>query len=380
CTLLLAAAGLKLVRRARAPRRAWNWFAGALLAALLARYVNLWLMLVVPVTFALLALHAQLRALFARARESWQRRPRAILRRAAIATAIGVVCIFTADLSARTVCKLNKLQFHSLMGHTFLWRLQFLADMPKPERDNLFDRVNAHVRSPDAGRVLGLMREMFDRGDRLSAAAVEKEGLALIRTPKTRGGRVIIDAALNSMAWSFLLPPAPELLHVARLDFARAQQVALSDIASSLFATTAYYFDHPAWMQQCANLVTFRDTTADALRTMPTQHRYFQIARGLTFKIALTIWFAALLAFAFASQYMRRSRPEIVCYAVSLTLVGLLMVASSCLLGELLPRYTLPMWELLSISLLTVVGSGLELIGRRRRATRTAPARSSGKR
>lgn len=373
-TLLFAAAGLKIIQRQRASYSAWRWFGAALFAILLTRYVNLWLVLVLPLTFLFAAVLEQFRV--------WLTKPptgrvAATLRRAALAGAIGVLCIFSADLVARTVCRANKLYFHSMLGHTFLWRLQFVGKLPKEQRDVLFERIQHPPRDAETARLLASLRDTFNRGEALSAAKIESETAERVSKQRHARGRVALDAALNSLAWSFLLPPAPELLREARFDFERAQQTSQSDIARSLFNTTGYYFDHAEQMPEAANLVTFRGTTRDAIVSLPSRFDYFQFARSFTYQRALLVWLGAFVALGCALRYMRRSKPELLCYAFSLTLVGLLMMASSCLFGELLPRYTLPMWEMLCVSFLILLGTGLELIGRKRRSLRTATGHSS---
>ena len=48
-------------------------------------------------------------------------------------------------------------------------------------------------------------------------------------------------------------------------------------------------------------------------------------------------------------------------FGIALTVVGLLMVASTCLIGEFIPRYGLPMWQLLLLSLHIFVGGTADL-------------------
>ena len=47
-------------------------------------------------------------------------------------------------------------------------------------------------------------------------------------------------------------------------------------------------------------------------------------------------------------------------YAAALTLAGLTMVLATCLLNQFQPRYTLPMWELMIVSLSVVLGRSIE--------------------
>lgn len=367
CTILFVSAGVTLVRRERVARRAWIWCTIALLAALLSRYVNLWLVIVLPLTFLLQATWSVCQACFARLRRGNRFRVQATwrLQRAVLAVLLGVFCIYSGDLAVRTVCRFAKLRFHSRMGHTFLWRLQFLADLPEGQRAALLARVAAGARSDQIRSLVDVLRDTFARGERLSAAKFEEQTDALLATSTRKHLHEARDATLNALAWSFIIPPQHELLHEVRGDFARGREVSLSRIAQSLFETTAFYFDHRESMPACANLVTFRGMDRAGIEAVAAQHRYFRFGASFTYNRGLIVWLIAVALLVFALGFAPRSSANIVFYAVSLTLTGLLMMLSSCLLGELLPRYALPMWQLLAASLLIVLGTLLDTIARK---------------
>ncbi len=364
CILLFVTVGLRIMRRERAPRRDWIWFAATLWACLLARYVNIWLILVLPLTFGFLAIQARygsgLNGPAGRSRShlrsTWN------FRRASLVLALGLFCFAAADLSTRTICRIAGLQFHSRIGHTFLWRLQFLKDLSRAERDQLLDRVQAHARSPEAARLVPVLRDTFDRGDAISAQVFENQARTVLFAPTTKHRGERADEALNALALSFLLPPNPEHLGEARADFHRARLMTLGDIAQFLFATTAFYWDHQDWMVQCAGLVTFRGTSPAAILALPSQHRYFRLGTTFTYNRCLMLWLVALLALVLLPRRRGRGAKRLIFYAISLTFTGLAMTASTCVLGELLPRYTLPMWELLWISLFLIVGTFLDVV------------------
>ena len=98
---------------------------------------------------------------------------------------------------------------------------------------------------------------------------------------------------------------------------------------------------------------------------IPIQHRYFRLWQGLTYNKALVIWFVSLLVLIAAAWRKRKNVRAISAFGIALTVLGLLMVASTCLLGEFIPRYGLPMWQLLLLSLYIFVGEAADLLWRK---------------
>ena len=169
--------------------------------------------------------------------------------------------------------------------------------------------------------------------------------------------------ALNQMAYAFLLPPTPEHLQAARTDFITALEMPVTEISSVLFETTAYYFEH-SQMPACAELAAFRGRSAETINRIPVQRVYFQLWKGLTYDKAFVIWFASLVAFVIVARWRKVSVGPIIAFGIALTAVGLPMVASTCLLTEFIPRYVLPMWQLLLLSLCILAGSTADLLVR----------------
>lgn len=360
CVLVFAALGWKIARRARTPRSDWIWFGIAMFACVASRHVNLWLAIALPLTFLLRASTDALHSLRRRVRDARRRRLLAHwnLRRALFSLALGVLCILLVKLTSFTVCRLAHQELHSHLGTAFLWRLQFLEQLSPAERNQLLDRVAQRAATPEVLRLVNLLRETIDRGDKLRYGPFATEAEQALFSPSTKRRRAKLSEPLNAMARAFLVPPQPELWTAAGKDFSRARKVTLPAISRFLFATTAYFFDHPGQMAQAAMLETFRDRDAPAIMALPLAHRYFQLGRKLDYNVTFLFWMVALAAAAFLPRRNKAERRARMSLALSLTATGIFMMMSTCLIGELLPRYTLPMWELLLASLfLLVVGS-----------------------
>ena len=175
------------------------------------------------------------------------------------------------------------------------------------------------------------------------------------------------------MAFAFLIPPSPELLQAARIDFGLARTISVTEITDHLFEMTTYFFEHPDEMPSCASLVTFRDYDAEKIMRMPSQFPYFHLWKGLSYNRTLLIWLVSLAGLIGVSFKRKLNVAAIAGFGIALVAVGALMVAITCLLGESLPRYALPMWQMLLLSFWLFVGqAGDRLVKRQSSQTSIA--------
>ncbi len=84
--------------------------------------------------------------------------------------------------------------------------------------------------------------------------------------------------------------------------------------------------------------------------------RYLRLWRDVSLLHILGISAAACVVLKLVRRRKEADR-GLVSYAATLLALGLAMVASVCLMGGILPRYTLPAWELAWIALLAALGS-----------------------
>lgn len=361
--LILAAVGLRIVRSPQEPSwQQWYFFSVVLMGCLLTRHVNLLLVLILPV--ALLST-----ALFQCARGFGSNRARPMcardLQSAVIALLVGFGCFGTADVLSQKVCGMSKLHYHSRIGFTFLWRIQFLNSIPREERNTVLTKVAEHTGSDQARKLITLLREMLDEGSDISSAPFMRRA-ALVLFPAKPGPNLELDAVLNELAWAFLRARTPEHMHQATMDFAAARRMPISEVPENLFETTAYVLDHQKeGMSDTSNLVTFRDATVAGLMAIPFQHKYFHLWRSVSYNHLFVVNAAALALLLLLRNRIRQRVSAISVYGLALTGAGLLMMAVTCLIGAWLPRYTLPMSELLLISLLIYGGTILGAFGGR---------------
>ena len=362
--VLLVAKGLRLIRSRREPPWIdWYLFAIVLFLCLLSRHANVWLILLLPMAFILSWAHYRVASQFASgAQQRWRRMLKAQhLHHAVIVLAIGVACFSVANSWTKYMARKTKFHPHSRLGHTLMWRLQFLKTLPPPARAALLQKVADRTASPETRRLVTLLGQMHKEGADVVGRSFMRRAAALLFPGEASVPWEKLDLAVNQMAYAFLLPPTPEHLHVARTEFLAALKMSGTEIPDWLFATTAYFFDHKDDMPACANLVTFRDTTAEAINGIPLQRPYFHLWRGLSYNTALLIWLGSLLMFITLARRKKINAGAIAAFGISLIAIGLLMTASACLLTEILPRYALPMWQLLLLSFNILIGAAADL-------------------
>lgn len=364
--VFLVAKGLGLIRSLHEPPwMDWYLFAIALCLSLLSRHVNVLLILLLPAAFVLSWAQNWIARVFA-AGEKQRRWRRALgsrqLRQAVIAIAIGVAALAVANSLPHHLARKTKLHPHSRVGHTFMWRLQFLKTLPPPERAALLQTVSARTRSPETRRLLVLLGQMHEEGADVLGRSFILRAATLLYPGEASVPWEQLDIALNQMAYAFLLPPTPEHWHVVRIDFAAALKMPMTEIPNRLFDTTSYFFDHTDEMPACAKLVTFRDTDAATINRIPSERAYFHLWQKLNYKKAVVIWFGALVLFIVIAQWKKVHAGAVAAFGTPLVLIGLVMTASACLLTGFLPRYAMPMWLLLLLSLYIFTGAAADLV------------------
>jgi hypothetical protein len=355
--VLLVGKALRLIRSPPEPR--WiDWYIFALLLCfcLLSRYVNLWLLAVLPAAFSLAALASLLPK--PRQRQLMTRH----LRFALIALAIGIASWVAANSVTQNLARKTKVHPHSRIGFTFIWRLHFLKTLSPESRSALLHKVANRTASSDARKLITLLEQLNKEGADLEAGPLMQRAIPLLYPSEDKVPWEKLDLAMNEMAFAFLLPPTPEHLHASATEFVVALGMPVTEISASLFDSTTHYFYHQDKMPECANLSTFRDWSAAQVLEIPLRQRYFRLWQSLTYNKALVVWSFSLLILLGVAWRKQRSAGAIPAFGVTLVGTGMLMIASTCLIGEFGPRYGLPMWELLVLSLFLLLGQTADLL------------------
>jgi hypothetical protein len=367
--VLFVAKGLKLIQRHDQARWTdWYVFAIGLWLCLLSRQVNALLILLLPGAFLLSSIQNLISSYLAaddEQRHRWHRLGTRNFQQALIAIAVGISCVVIAGSLTQTLARKTRLHPHSRMGYTFLFRLQFLKELPPPERTTLLKKILARASSNDARQLITLLDQMHEEGANSSPQAFTERAAALLYPSKTPIPWEKLDERLNEMAFAFLLFPPPGLRQAARTDFATALKTSASEIIDNLFETTGYFFEHRNEMPACAPLVTFRDSSAETISRIPAENFYFYLWRGATPGKLLLLCFFSLLLLLVIARWKRVNVTAISAFGIALVAAGLLITATNSLLTEFLPRFVLPIWQLLVLSFSIFVGLTADLLAAR---------------
>jgi hypothetical protein len=347
CMLLFVFAGLRLMNKPVPFTRA-DWL---LLLCVLTRHANVFLVLALPLAFVLIAL---------------QRRSSLLLRHAAIALGIGLACILLGRLSTEALCRSKGLQYSSKSGFTFIWRLDFLQDMPEARRGALLTDIAARTNSQPAQQVISIMHELLEEGLPLAAETIMPRVQLALGADGREAKKHTVFAALNETLRAFLFPPIAEHWRAAQDEFARARQVTPATVSEFLFLSTAHFFQKPQSMPTASNLITFRNYRAADLLAAPRGSAYLQLWSGVSLERFLLVWGCGVVTLLLTTAWTGGNRSPIMLYGVALVTVGLLLMQLPALLGELSPRFSLPLWEMLWASCLLNAGAiSKELVSRR---------------
>ena len=340
--VLLVTLGFRLVRAISPPQRVWIGFAVVLLLLLLTRQINAVLIALLPL--ALLPLLAQTESI------------RPLARQLTLAVLVGVIAFAASIGCTRLVALAADLDYRSKIGFTFMWRMRFVQKLAPAERDRVVRNAAAQAGLPETKALIEGLGELYGKAEAPDLSGFVRRQREVLFPPGSEDVTERTDAALNAMPLAFLKGSPAALINAAAMDFATARRITIRQLTEFPFWSTAYYFGHEATLPQFGTLSTFRGRSRDELIALSARHSYLRWWTGVTFDAWLMIWLVALIACAAISRARRIAAVPTCSYATALVLTGLLMMLLNSFLTELLPRYTLPMFELTFLSLAILLG------------------------
>jgi hypothetical protein len=371
-SLLLVGVVLRIARRRRVKKREWLWFGLSLMLCILVRRVNAVLAVLLPTMFLAEALTRTIQGYLQRTNARFPRRT--IRRRLVLcgfALVVAVLSVAVAERSSRSACHAVKIKYRSMVGPTFVWRLNFLANLDENERSAMLSRLAKQTSDPVVQRMLAatpagiLAPEDWDPGRWInqSVEIIEESG---IKTDHAYH----LDFYTNRVAGVFLRSFEPPFLSAIRADFISSFNYSVRDLATFPIATTRYSLAKIDQMPQLAKLATFRGNSADATLSAQEQLTYFRLI-DVRFRNLLIVW-AALIAMALVGRTGRR----MVAQSVVLIATGVVMVLVTCSLTYLLPRFLLPFWVCYVAAVLLLLGWIVDASARATSRHKGAPLRT----
>jgi len=368
--LFLAAIGVRvMLRYPDIGVRDWIIFTVFLAAASLTRHINCVLAAVLPIAMIGIMIERGLRPLAADQNAIAAAAANVQLPKAAkawlMSIAIGVIGLIFATSVTHLLCWRARTPWRSTFGYTFVWRLNFLETMQTNERRELLDVIASKCRLPESRQLLDLLLSAMDRNQHWEPGAFIQEAHSDLSDSEMKFHSEKFDQVLNEIASAFLYPPVAPLRSVALSDFTTATRSTESDIIQFLFVNTDYFFSHRDKMPQCSGLKTFREPRERLAAARELS--YFHWWNLLSFR-AWSIFGLILFLSALIVDYRPRENTPLILFAVSLWVVGMVMVLLNCFLAQVQPRFILPMMELLLLSLIILCGAifrGFESSNRR---------------
>ena len=378
--LLVGATGLRIMRHPRkVPGKEWLLFGILVWLCILTRHINATLAGLIPLAFFLLSAHRLILIPFTRSQllGRWRRlQARQALQKATLAIAVGISCIVLANVSARGLCHVVQIPYHSTVGFTFLFRLKFLAGLPAERRNQLLDKVAKNTDSADVKKIISLLRDAFpNETANWDVMAFKKKVQASLFPPQRDPREEKFYLALNRTVQAFLYPPERIFLSAIAIDFKRSQEVTIPSVVRQLFDSTTRYFSYPEMMPDQATLLTFRDKSTVQIMAIFKKHSYFHHPKNFSYSAFLFSWCVNLALLVVLAKMRKEEVAAVSSYAAALTLVGLFMMLANCVLTVFQPRFTLPMLELTIVSATVLFGKTIERLfsSARQSARRTLP-------
>jgi hypothetical protein len=377
--LLVTASGWRCLQAPSLTARRVAGLFGLLLAACLTRQINLLLAALLPLSGLFVALH---RLVLGPApipvagdgnhpdagthpyRRVW---PEAMhwARRGALFSAVGVMAVLGSLGVQWVMCALFRVPYRSTFGETFEWRLNFLKEMPEPERARLLGRIAEKLDDPLITKALQGLDAALSRGepsnDMFLYEALD-EDLDRAGVKQIQARTYQIDLKLNRLARQFILSANPYLLRAIRNDFLRVPLSTQPEMAESPFETTDVLIalsGAPRYARLRA-LACFQHPPGFFTR-YGQQTPYLQVLRG----VPMLIWAVIAAAGALIAWRRRGAQGAIpVAYGGALVITGCLIALGTCASTFFGARLYLPVYSLFEIAALLIVTCGV--IGRTR--------------
>jgi hypothetical protein len=325
-----------------------------LLAAALTRHINLLMVSLLPL--ALLA-PAVFQAFLRKTKptsgsRSW--------RKLFVSSGMGILVALASVGVQQAMCWMFRVPYRSTFGVTFEWRLNYLNALGPAERNAILNKVSAKVNDLAVTEAIHDLEESMDRkeANRHEGFLYERIDNILARSDERKNLQqhtFQIDSKLNRVAQAFLTPPDSALLNAVKNEVLRIPTLSQADLAVQPLALTDA-LQHELGAPRYARLLPLRSFQFPLghYKKVFDTNAYFQLLKGVPMSVfALAALAGGILALANSP----RSFIEVtgVCYAWSMVATGLLMAIGNCFSTSYGPRYFLPLYSFLQISLMLVI-------------------------
>jgi len=355
--VFLVGIGLRIaVSYPKVEARHWLTAGAILFCCVLTRHINSVLAALLPLAIVMIALDRWLKPGIqggknvANVRFEFAQHARPLM----MSIAVGLAALLLANGCARILAREARIQWRSRVGFTFLWRLNFLRSLPPTDRHHLIERIAVRTNMPESQRLFSFLEAWDDQHQCWEPGDFAKSARVALRSPGIKSAGERFDRSLNDLSAAFLRPPPGPLISAAWHDFEISTGLTEGAIARYLFATTEFVNDHREVMPQSTALTTFRRPPETFLRFRTAT--YFRLWDFLSFRGWLLAWLAIAGTGVFVLRHNNPRRGAIIMYASTVFVLGVVMTFLTCFFAQILPRFALPMMELVLLSLVILLG------------------------
>jgi hypothetical protein len=266
----------------------------------------------------------------------------------------GVAAILTANAVILAVCRFDKIPYRSRTGYAFVWRLDFIKDLPPERQSAIINKAETDLQDPALTAALEKLREMSARGefnpDDICVAldkALGEQGY------QGQQRHVSLDQKLNRFFAYFLGHDPVDLLHAVTKDMVTGMSLTPSLLAKDPFLCTDWLVKHVSEprFQPIQGLKTL---LADSERTKQYDASFY-----------LHLW-AFLPLFVIAggvpltgAVYILKAKSwrdlVLAVYALACTAISVVCAIVSFIVVALLPRLMLPTLVLLLFAVVVLL-------------------------
>jgi hypothetical protein len=254
--------------------------------------------------------------------------------------------------------------FRSTFGQTFSYRMSYLERLPAPERTAILARISAKLADPVVTEALGALdQSLANREGWTDMFLYYKINDILLRSGlgETQRRTWQIDSKLNRIATCVLFSGEPHFLEVVWTSFVVSPFFAQTDLAYAPFELTDWLENivpNPRY-QRLRGLVTFQREEGYYVAEWKRIFYFHLFERIPMLEMAcLTIALAIVLGgLAITGVFRDRVTALGIWYALSMTVVGLLVSFVTCFSTYFQARLFLPVYAVFQMGMLLAVSS-----------------------
>jgi hypothetical protein len=271
-----------------------------------------------------------------------------------VSVVVGVAAILTANAVILAVCRFDKIPYRSRTGYAFVWRLDFIKDLPPERQSAIINKAETDLQDPALTAALEKLKEMSARGefnpDDICVAldkALGEEGY------QGQQRHVSLDQKLNRFFTYFLGHDPVDLLHVVARDVGAGMTFTPSVLAKDPFLCTDWLVKHVS---------ESRFQPIQGLKTLPA---YSERTKQYDASFYFHLWaFLPLFVIAggvllTAAVYILKAKSwrdlVLAVYAMACTAIGFVCAVVSFIVVALLPRLMLPTLVLLLFAVVVLL-------------------------